>query len=111
MKLNVTACVYPPQKFSQTGGDNPPIAEFRGEYELNVDDPVTLGKAFRSLVSIADWEFLVAGYDPKLNMLTLKTNALGTDIPEVLEFVISKFGQLPGWTVHRDRLIARIKPV
>lgn len=111
MMLNVIARVRVPQKFSQEGGENPPIAEFDGEHDLIIDDPVTFQKATLRLVSIAGWDFSIANYDKDRNLLTLETNALGTNISEVLEFVTSRFGQLPGWTVHRERLVARMSSV
>lgn len=111
MKLDVTIRVRVPQMFSQQGGENTPIAEFDGEHDLIIDDPETFQRATLRLVRIAGWDFSIANYDEKRNLLTLETNALGTDIPEVLEFVTSRFGQLPGWTIHRERLVVRMSSV
>ena len=111
MKLNVTARVRVPQKFSQEGGENPPIAEFDGEHEVVIDDPETFQKATLRLICIAGWDFSIANYDKARTLLTLATNALGTNISEVLEFVTTRFGQIPGWTIHCDRLVARMSSV
>jgi hypothetical protein len=109
MNLNVIAQVFVPIKFSQTNGDNPPLAEFKGELEIDVNNPEALGKAMRGLISIASWDFSVVRYDVEQNLLTLSTHALGLDISEVTEFVTSRFGSLPGWAIYPERLVVRMK--
>lgn len=106
--LNVIAQVFVPKKFSQTNGDNPPIAEFKGTLEIDVNNLEVLRKATLGLISVAGWDFSVVRCDVEQNLLTLSTHALGLDISEVTEFVTSRFGSLPGWTIYSERLVARM---
>lgn len=108
MKLNVIAQVFVPVKFSQTNGDNLPIAEFKGELEIDVNNPEALRKATLGLISITRWDFSVVRCDVDQNLLTLSTHALGLDISEVTEFVTSRFGSLTGWAIYPERLVVRM---